>query len=332
MVKESVVHRETDFDGLAVAIGELRDPVSLAFRGNLGDALIRAGQLEIEGRSGRAVEARLRLGKNPQSVVIPGGGNLVEGYYNSAARALRSLAPDTPGIVLPHTVRGHYFTLRRHPRLTITCREVGSYDRLVSDGIEPRRLVLCHDTAFALQGSDLLASVIRGAACPSGTLVALRSDGESSRPMGSRSAAHARSFDVTGSASRHWVTAGEARRGAEHLLCFVAMFEHVVTDRLHVAVAAHLLDRPCWLLPNSYDKNRTVFQYSMAEGSARFAESIDDVPVEVINHAHREESLQRWRPLAIENEELTPREQMRRNAVKGRRLVRSGAKLVTSWP
>lgn len=45
----------------------------------------------------------------------------------------------------------------------------------------------------------------------------------------------------------------------EEYLALAAMFEHVITDRLHFAIAALLQDRRATLLPNSYWKNRAVF-------------------------------------------------------------------------
>ena len=63
---------------------------------------------------------------------------------------------------------------------------------------------------------------------------------------------------------------GEASDGATArviswcLLKTVSVARRIVTDRLHVAIAAALLERPCELLDNAYNKNRSVYEHSLS--------------------------------------------------------------------
>jgi len=54
------------------------------------------------------------------------------------------------------------------------------------------------------------------------------------------------------------------RQCAARLLYFLSQFKHVKTNRLHVAIACHLLGISCMMRPNSYFKNEEVFKHSLA--------------------------------------------------------------------
>ena len=65
--------------------------------------------------------------------------------------------------------------------------------------------------------------------------------------------------------------------GAWTLLTFVSRCPAIITDRLHVAIAAALLDVPCTLLPNSYDKNLSAYEHSLRHfPTIRFAAMAPD--------------------------------------------------------
>lgn len=51
---------------------------------------------------------------------------------------------------------------------------------------------------------------------------------------------------------------------AARLLYFLTQFKHVKTNRLHVAIACHILGISCAMRPNSYFKNEEVFKHSLA--------------------------------------------------------------------
>ena len=51
---------------------------------------------------------------------------------------------------------------------------------------------------------------------------------------------------------------------AARLLYLLTQFKHVKTNRLHVAIACHILGISCAMRPNSYFKNEEVFKHSLA--------------------------------------------------------------------
>lgn len=53
--------------------------------------------------------------------------------------------------------------------------------------------------------------------------------------------------------------------GALHILRYLNTFDEVRTNRLHLAIGALLLDKRVRLHPNSYFKNRAVFEFSLRD-------------------------------------------------------------------
>jgi exopolysaccharide biosynthesis predicted pyruvyltransferase EpsI len=53
--------------------------------------------------------------------------------------------------------------------------------------------------------------------------------------------------------------------GAQHLLRYIDLYDEVGTNRLHVAIGAALLGKRVRFHPNSYFKNRAVYEFSMAD-------------------------------------------------------------------
>ena len=63
----------------------------------------------------------------------------------------------------------------------------------------------------------------------------------------------------------------------EELIGALQKYEQVNTDRLHIAIAATLLGKKVKLFPNSYYKNRAVFEYSLKRFSnVSFVEDINN--------------------------------------------------------
>jgi exopolysaccharide biosynthesis predicted pyruvyltransferase EpsI len=60
----------------------------------------------------------------------------------------------------------------------------------------------------------------------------------------------------------------------EDYLNFVANYETVITDRLHVGIATLIAKRRLILLPNSYHKNRSMYETWLKDLGASFAKSI----------------------------------------------------------
>jgi hypothetical protein len=149
-------------------------------------------------------------------------------------------SPPGPPAALPLHARRLFYRLILRPSLR---RSVASPSSL-----------RCGDRLFATR----LAELENGT--PSGVLHAFRTDAErvEGRIPGDNQDLSKLLFFGTRSADICHV-------GALHLLRYLDLFDEVRTNRLHLAVGAAVLGKRVKLGPNSYFKNRAVYEFSMRD-------------------------------------------------------------------
>jgi exopolysaccharide biosynthesis predicted pyruvyltransferase EpsI len=238
-----------------------REPrlVYVANLGNLGDALIARATYQFLGRHGLKYQiVRSTDDVKDACVLIAGGGNLIEGKYTDLSAFLQRCGASNRIIILPHSIMGNADLFRSvADRAHIFAREVATYRFLTSIGVPHERVFLADDMAFALTDELRNAEPMSKRAI----LMCLREDVESTLPFGYPKS----NFDVSKLMIHHWDDPVVAHHASEILLKIVADHEMIVTDRLHVAIAGAVLGRQVKLLPNSYYKNRGVFELSMQD-------------------------------------------------------------------
>lgn len=226
--------------------------------GNFGDALIRFGTecffedlglslgvLDMGSRKDKLVALQMGLLDRLRErllFVYSGGG----GWAHACTVALRNVrrqlrvSPDV--IVLPSTVE--LFGVRPAPTLFVR-------DLFESRAVLPHA-PFCHDMAFylALVNGQRMLSNRAPAREPLG--IVFRTDNESRIVGLSR---HPNNFDLS--------AAGTHRSDARSFLRYLDRFEHVITDRLHVAIGAALLGKRVSLVNGSYFKIRSIFKSSI---------------------------------------------------------------------
>jgi CDP-glycerol glycerophosphotransferase len=118
----------------------------------------------------------------------------------------------------------------------------------------------CHDMAFQLEPPTLEPTEDIG--------LFFRTDKESHYRKGGTSG----NFDLS--------RMGDELSDVALFFVEVGRFRDIVTDRLHVAIAAALLGRPTYLLRGAYWKNASVYRSSLQEHfpNVRFVESLLDLP------------------------------------------------------
>ena len=125
---------------------------------------------------------------------------------------------------------------------------------------------LDHDTATSLTESDILQMAKIGQRDHGGryVLYALRDDAESKEQR--RPSIFYCSIDPVRFCStfEHWVRVHYYAR-------------EIITDRLHSAIGASALGVPVTLLPNSYHKNRCVWEMSLCARGVRWAENLNEI-------------------------------------------------------
>lgn len=257
--------------------------------GNAGDAIIASATYQLFERLGisfECVDLDCPLERTRgRTVIYSGGGNLVDIYSDARGFITRHHRHAKQLILLPHTVRGHADLLGTlGANVTIICRDAESYAH-VSSLLPARSVELMDDVAFSLDvpafmgaakgryrplfSSPIHASInagrlawrarhrIRNLLHPK-VLNAFRTDIESrGRRLPASNQDVSRVF-ATENMSREYTDEATYR-----IFQFLAPFELVNTDRLHVCIAALLLGKAVNFYDNSYGKNRAVYEFSM---------------------------------------------------------------------
>jgi exopolysaccharide biosynthesis predicted pyruvyltransferase EpsI len=213
---------------------------------------------------------RIGLRRSFRLLDIPGDTELIlfegGGYMNDIWYGLTLLRQILRGHKQPVAVGPHSFWFRRPGFLelfrgdrpvTIFCRERYSLDLLRGEEVPPNvGLRLSKDTALYLSSRDLDDLVEPKA--EGYDLVCFRNDRESMVPEEIRR-------EIVGSLANPVVEDISKKGSLGEFVSAVAGADRVFTDRLHVAIAAHVLGRWTRLYGNRYHKNRGVYEYSLRE-------------------------------------------------------------------
>lgn len=215
------------------------------FPGNYGDSLIWHGTkklLSLLNISENYVE--LGSQQKHETLFIDGGGNFVN-YYNDVHDFLvKKSHLYTNIIILPHTIFGErQIDVLNNIRgnLTVFCREKISAS-FVNGGLKYGKSYLWHDCAFYNSFEQNLTG--------EGILQAFRTDKESVNKELPNS-----NKDISYN--------GYAKKPLNEFLDTLSRYKRIDTDRLHVAIGAALLGKDVRLFPNSYYKNKAVYEYSL---------------------------------------------------------------------
>lgn len=226
--------------------------------GNAGDGFIAHATYELFKRHGIEFTTHRQTDSvEGQTVLIGGGGNLVEGRYNDVADLIRRHAKNNKIILLPHTIVGFADVLSEtHRNLTVFCREPVSYRMALLNGASPENTYLSHDVTFFLDDDYFL----HFSGDESGILKALRTDGETTGQVKVSEDNVDMSLSWNGDL---WTSPDFSAHVTNSMAAFVAPFETVQTDRLHVSILSAFLKKNVYLLPNAYYKNRAIFEHSL---------------------------------------------------------------------
>lgn len=215
------------------------------FPGNYGDSLIWHGTkrlLSLLNISEQYVD--VSSPKHNNILFIDGGGNFVDYYSDIKDFLIKKPALYDEVIFLPHTIFGGKQTKVLNnvsSKLTIFCREKISA-KFLKNKLKRGKAYLWHDCAFYNQFSPAPIGI--------GALNAFRLDKESklhSLPTSNK--------DIS--------LNGYATKPLDEFIGILQKYAQVNTDRLHVAICAALLGKQVRLFPNSYYKNKAVFDYSL---------------------------------------------------------------------
>jgi len=229
------------------------------FPGNYGDSLIWHGTKKLLS-SLNILEHYVDISspKYNNILLIDGGGNFVDYYSDVRDFLVKKSDLYSEIIILPHTIFGEKQVEVLNgisSNLVVFCREKISA-KFLKDKLTNGEVYLWHDCAFYNEFSKIPNG--------SGTLNVFRSDVESvinKKP--------ALNEDISYN--------GYATKPLGELIETLQKYEQVNTDRLHIAIGATLLGKRVNLFPNSYYKNKAVFDYSLKRfPNVNFIEKINN--------------------------------------------------------
>lgn len=215
------------------------------FSGNYGDSLIWHGTkrlLSLLNISEQYVETSSP--KHNNVLFIDGGGNFVDYYSDIRDFLIKKPALYDEIIILPHTIFGEKqieVLNNISSKLTIFCREKISA-KFLEGRLTRGKVYLWYDCAFYNQFPPVPVG--------NGAINTFRSDKESklhTLPISNNDISHN----------------GYATKPLGEFIAILQKYAQVNTDRLHVAICATLLGKQVRLFPNSYYKNKAVFDYSL---------------------------------------------------------------------
>eukprot|EP00451_Oxyrrhis_marina_P039783 CAMPEP_0204393988 /NCGR_PEP_ID=MMETSP0469-20131031/62612_1 /ASSEMBLY_ACC=CAM_ASM_000384 /TAXON_ID=2969 /ORGANISM="Oxyrrhis marina" /LENGTH=1047 /DNA_ID=CAMNT_0051388095 /DNA_START=45 /DNA_END=3188 /DNA_ORIENTATION=+ len=239
--------------------------------GNAGDALIQYGTLLTLDAMGFKYDiADFTQSFTNSTLVYAGAGNAV-GLYGNCRGFLRKNAPmrkHNKIILLPATIKDEDRMLRAlHSNVKIIAREPRSYE-YVKKFLPARNVFLADDLALKIPEYDSEVSRMRGSK-PSEKKVAymFRTDKEKTHkhlPKGNVDlSAKLDGVSWRGIAHSDADLKMRLRNTAREIFSIMIDYTEVWTDRLHMCIAASLMDRETHCFPNNYWKNEAIFDFSL---------------------------------------------------------------------
>lgn len=228
------------------------------------DGIISKKIIDINKRFGTNLK-EVNINKKTNIILVHGGGNM-DDKWGQGTRLLKNLILnfDIPIAVAPQTF--HFMktnlpeVLRKAKQeIYLFCREETSYLFLKNMQL-PRniKVQLSDDTAFYLNKEDF--------PCPDCdtksdyALLCFRTDEESKTSLEIINKFKEVLMDMNLEIINKDISLNHSFKD---FVSVIAGAKIVVTDRLHVGISSSILEKPILLLPNSYFKNKAVYEFSI---------------------------------------------------------------------
>ena len=223
------------------------------------------------------MDNRVYRANSSATVILIGGGGNVNDLYGHGLKLLKVAIEQNPKNVIIVAPQTYWFDSTQFPdifqktkqEIHLFCRERNSYASLFSMKLQSNiNIHLSHDAALYLSREDLIPFVNRPVnSCYD--LLCLRTDKES---IVSKTAVIEM---IKKNKSQRQLFFGDI--GLFDFNSFVSLVEGaqaVYTDRLHVAILGRILGKQAVLFPNSYFKNKALFEYSLSPYVRFIAEGV----------------------------------------------------------
>jgi len=255
-------------------------------KGNAGDSLIACSTFQLFSKLELPFTLFNKKSFNPEGKVLiyGGGGNLIPQYHGARRIIKRYHRAVKKIVILPHTISGNEKLLATlGSNVDIFTREVTSFEH-VRQHAPNANVFLEHDLAFGLDPEQLLSEesscpyrdiplkrlvrreaarlseMLRRSCAQHLVLNCFRTDKEKTevrRPLGN--------IDLSILFKYGTGTPQQALRTTLMLFRFMNRYDEIRTNRLHLAIAGALLGKVVQFHPNSYYKNRAVYEFSIKD-------------------------------------------------------------------
>ena len=282
---ESNNFRLFDFDNKAL-LDELKDLGRFSYYpnpGNAGDGMIAKATFDFFDASHLPYD--VYDSGYPKHVVYGGGGIWLNQYKASYSKPLSIFKNADRVVVLPSSVHEDCrdFIDQLDSRFTVFCREQKTYQLLLQENTGAK-IILDHDMALRMTPAAMGGSLScqpRWARKVSKAAEVLLSVGNVAclmRTDNEKNNLIQGDYDLSNCVGSTYLDPRDADAAAKFMLAAVDVFSVVVTDRLHVGIAALLMGKQVYLLDNSYGKLSGVYQHSLRQcGNVVMAESVPAV-------------------------------------------------------
>lgn len=226
--------------------------------GNAGDDLIANAELQVLKELKLDFEMCVPWNKkfNGDLLIYGGGGSLIRNYTFSR-KFLEKNYKHNQIIVLPHTINYHHDVLNKLPANTvIITREETSYKYVKKHMNNPENVFISDDMAFHTKGIEQYKEEKGFGECN-----AFRLDSERTNikiPENNKDLSRDFMCRV------EWIDLEKRIEiSSNNLFSYLCKFNEINTNRLHISIAGALLGKKVNFYPNSYYKNKAVFDFSM---------------------------------------------------------------------
>ena len=252
--------------------------------GNLGDMIIAQSTIGFFNDNNLSYEMFKFDMKQPETIVYGGGGPWIKEYEKSWKKWLPIFKRAKRVIILPSSFDNCENLIKTlDERFTVFCREEKSFKYLKEKNTKAE-IILDHDMAFRLKNKHIngkfpieyidnyfaVKRLLHSISHPKKVIKFLRDDVEKANNLTS-------DLDIS------TLMYGESDSELSHIdFCAKLMFtgidaaDIVITDRLHVAIAASLLNKEVFMLDNSYCKLSNVYKHTMSKNKK--IHFIDHIP------------------------------------------------------
>lgn len=251
--------------------------------GNLGDCLIASATYDFFEKN-KLGYYLYEKGQRPDTVVYGGGGIWVKDLYSKTFRPfLKVMSKARRIIILPSSIADCEELVQiLDERFVVFCREEKSYNYLL-DKNTGARIYLDHDMALRASSDVLKAefkvipqrivllkkviSILRSRMKDPAVLTRTDVEGQGNYPF---------LFDLSNTFGSRTMRKDDVSFATLLMLSFVDNFSEVITDRLHVGIAAAKMGKKVYLLDNNYGKLSGVYRHSLK--SLKNVQLIDTFP------------------------------------------------------